>query len=381
MSSYQIQLNGTAVDAGFYDQLASLEIEENADLPGAISFTLPIAASAGDLTWVGDATIGPFVNVSVVVTPDGGGAAQCVFDGYVLSQKIHLQPGITASTVEVWGQDASVLMALEEQVREWSGVTDGEVANQIFSSYGFEPGPDNTDDDSPAHTDDAHTLMQRASDWEFLRRLARRSGKWCRVTCDNQPGQRTGVFAAPDLQATAAATIDLNDPQQRSVSSLDFHWDVNRPSAVAAYQASLTNSDPDGTDASTSDSGLPPLDAQDLAAFAGQDLSVILTATGDEAELPAMAQAVLRDSGWFARAEGTADLAVLKTVLRVGTVVAVQGVGSILSGNYLVWSVRHTITTQSHSMAFVLVRNAVGPAPSGGAGGSLTGAASAPSLP
>ena len=380
MSTYQMQLNGSPVDSGFYDQLAALQVEENADLPGAISFTLPIAASSGDLTWVGDNTIGPFANVSVVVTPDGGGATQCVFDGYVLSQKIHLQPGITASTVEVWGQDASVLMSIEDQAREWSGMTDGEVANQIFSNYGFEQGSDNTNDDSPAHTEDGHTLMQRASDWEFLRRLARRSGKWCRVTCDGQPGQRTGIFAAPDLQGSPVATIDLNDPEQRSVNSLDFHWDVNRPSSVTARQASLTDSDPDGTDASTSDSGLAPLDSQDLATFAGKDVSVILTATGDEAELPAMAQAVLRDAGWFSRAEGSADLAVLKTVLRVGTVVAIQGVGNLLSGPYLVWSVRHTITTQNHSMDFVLVRNALGPAPSGGAASALSGAASLPSL-
>ena len=53
-------------------------------------------------------------------------------------------------------------------------------------------------------------------------------------------------------------------------------------------------------------------------------------------------------------------------MLRVGSVVAVGGVGALLSGAYLVWSVRHTITTQDHTMAFVLVRNAVGPAPASG---------------
>jgi hypothetical protein len=79
--------------------------------------------------------------------------------------------------------------------------------------------------------------------------------------------------------------------------------------------------------------------------------------------MPDRAAAVLRDAGWFVRCEGTADLASLKTVLRVGTVVAVEGVGSLLSGPYLVWSVRHSISAQTHAMAFTLVRNAVGPAP------------------
>jgi hypothetical protein len=89
---------------------------------------------------------------------------------------------------------------------------------------------------------------------------------------------------------------------------------------------------------------------------------VILTAAADTAELPGRAAGLLREAGWFAKCEGTADVNVLKQVLRVGTVVAVEGCGSLLSGPYLVWSVRHTISTQAHAMAFTLVRNAMGPA-------------------
>jgi hypothetical protein len=146
------------------------------------------------------------------------------------------------------------------------------------------------------------------------------------------------------------------------VPVLDFSWDATRPSSVAARQASLTDDDQDGVSADSSDSGLPPLDAQALSAFAGRDKSVILTAAADTAELPGRAAGLLREAGWFARCEGTADVNVLKQVLRVGTVVTVQGCGSLLSGPYLVWSVRHSITTQAHAMAFTLVRNAMGPA-------------------
>ncbi|MBK8211878.1 MAG: hypothetical protein IPK78_19985 [Rhodospirillales bacterium] len=44
----------------------------------------------------------------------------------------------------------------------------------------------------------------------------------------------------------------------------------------------------------------------------------------------------------------------------MGTIAQVDGAGQLHSGNYFVWSVRHTITAESHSMRFVLVRNAVG---------------------
>jgi hypothetical protein len=143
---------------------------------------------------------------------------------------------------------------------------------------------------------------------------------------------------------------------------LDFSWDAARPNSVAARQASLTDDDQDGFSADTSDSGLPALDAQGLSEFTGRDRTVILTAAADIAELAGRASGLLREAGWFARCEGTADVNVLKQVLRVGTVVAVEGCGSLLSGPYLVWSVRHSITTQAHAMAFTLVRNAMGAA-------------------
>jgi phage protein D len=259
-------------------------------------------------------------------------------------------------------------MGLEDKVREWNGLTEADVAQQIFSEYQITPADANSDVPGPAHTEDDHTLMQRGTDIDFLRRLARRSGRWCRVSCTDAPGQRTGLFAAPDLSGDPVATIDLNDPSVSSVSSLDFFWDAMRPSTVAASQGSFTDDTPTGVVSDTSESGLAALDAQPLASFVPQPVSVRLTAAADPAEMPDRAAAVLRDAGWFVRCEGTADLASLKVVLRVGTVVAVEGVGSLLSGPYLVWSVRHSITAQTHSMAFTLVRNAVGPPPTPSAG-------------
>jgi hypothetical protein len=360
MSTYQVLFDGTPAGQDFYDMISRLEVEENADLPGAISLQLPVAAEDGELTWVGDRRIAPYANIAVVATPPDGDQ-HCIFDGYVLTHKVHMPSGPAGATVDVWGQDASVLMGLTESVKEWSGLSDVDVANQIFGTYGYPAADDNGSEHAPGHTDDEHTLMQRGSDADFLRRLARRTGRWFRVTCAGQPGQRTGYFATPSLTADPAITIDVNDPKTSSVAVLDFSWDATRPSAVAARQASLTDDDEDGVSAGTSDSGLRPLDAQDLATFTGRTKTVILTAAADTSELPARATGLLREAGWFVKCEGSADLNVLKQVLRVGAVVAVEGCGSLLSGSYLVWSVRHSITTQAHAMAFVLVRNAMGP--------------------
>ena len=376
MSTYRLVINGTQVnnDDPLYTAITSLDVEEHADLPAAIELHLPVDnSSSGDLTYVSDDRFKPFSNLAVVATPTGG-SAECIFDGYVLSHKLQLKKGTTDSSLQVWGQDASWLMNLEEKVKEWVDVTDADVANSIFGDYGFSPSSDNTSDDSPTHTEDGHSLMQRGSDIQFLRNLARRNGKLCRVACTDTPGQRTGYFVKPNVDGDAIVTLTLNDPNTWTMDSLDFCWDVSRATSVVARQALFNDSDPDGASGDSSDSGLSLLDARGLSDFSGKTMTVILTAPVDDAqELTLRAQSLLQEGGWFVRCEGEVDVARLNAILRVGTVVQVNGAGALNSGKYFVWSVRHTITADAHKMKFVLVRNAVGPAPSGGGLGSILG--------
>jgi hypothetical protein len=372
-STFQLLVDGAAAESSFYDSIAGLEVEENADLPGAFQLSVPIARTdGGELSQVSEARFRPYAHLAVVVGVDGG-SSECIFDGYVLSHKLHLERGATGGTLEVWGQDASWLMNLEEKVREWPDQSDADVAGAIFGEYGFTPADANAADESPSHPETGHSLMQRATDAQFLRDLAVRSGKLFRVRPGSAAGQCAGWFAKVDLAAAPATTIRLNDPSNWNVDSLDFEWDVMRPTAVSARQALFDDSEEDGADGAASDSGLVPLDAQPLDTFAGRPMTVLLTAVVDDAgELALRSQAVLRERGWFVRCEGEAELARLGVVLRVGSIVQVEAMGALYSGKYLVWSVRHTIGTEAHKMRFVLLRNAMGAPPS--AAGGLLGA-------
>ena len=178
------------------------------------------------------------------------------------------------------------------------------MANAIFDTYGFTADPGNLDDDSSAHTEDGASLMQRASDAQFLRDLARRGGKLFRVFCTDTPGERTGFFGMPSLDGDPVSTLILNPADSANVGELDITWDVMRPSAVLAMQALFTDSDPDGA-GGTSDDDLTALDQQDLATFATTAVTTILTTTAaDAATITQRAQSVLRESGWFVRCEG-----------------------------------------------------------------------------
>lgn len=374
-STYSLLLDGSPADDAISTAISSIEVEENADLPGAVLLKLAVSrTSDGDLDWPGDSRLAPFVNVAVVATPEGE-SDQCIFDGFILSQRLHVETGITSSALEVWGQDASWLMNMEEKVREWVDVTDADVASSIFGDYGITPAGANSDDDSASHTEDRNSLMQRATDIGFLQMLARRDGKLCRVACTDTPGNRVGYFAKPDLSADPVVTLQPNDPQAPALGALDIDWDVTRPTSVGASQATFDDDDPAGVSGDADDSGLSPLDARGLADFTGKTMTVLLTTpVADAGELGMRARAMLRESEWFVRCEGEADVSRLHAVLRVGQIVEIDGIGTLHSGKYLVWSVRHTITGSAHRMRFRLVRNAVGPAASsGGADGPLGG--------
>src|SRR5437870_3419095 len=100
-------MQGQPADEEFYDRLMSVEMEENADMPGAVQIRLPVARTAdGDLTSVNDAGLQPLANLAVTVAPESGDSL-VIFDGYVLGHKLHMESGVRESTLEVYGQDSS----------------------------------------------------------------------------------------------------------------------------------------------------------------------------------------------------------------------------------------------------------------------------------
>lgn len=369
-NTFQLYVDGAPVDAALTAKIAMLEVEENADMPGAIQVTLPVdRTEQGELSAVSESAFKPLANVAVTATAGTSPLPECIFDGVVLAQKLHLESGIVHSSVKVWGQDYSWMMNLEEKGKEWLNLTDALVASSIFGTYGIAPAPDNTSDDSPTHTEQGHSLMQRGTDANFLRDLARRNGKLFRVAGGNLPGIRIGYFSKPKLDGTPTATLKLSDPTSANIAGAEIDWDVSRPTAVKASQKLFGDPSSGGVSGDASSSGLSPISDRDLASFAGKPMTVMLTTTVDDGgELSMRSKALLGESGWFVRFETETDLGKLGVVPRVGQLFAVEGLGSLHSGTYYLWSARHTIEPGSHKVRMVLVRNAIGPEPSGGGG-------------
>ena len=125
MSSVFTILVGGQAATDLASLMSELDVEENADMPGAFELTLPInVTSSGDYDLPSDPRLAPLSNIAITAQASDG-VTHCLIDGYVLAQTVHLDTGTSSSTVKVWGQDATWLMNTTENVKEWADVTDG----------------------------------------------------------------------------------------------------------------------------------------------------------------------------------------------------------------------------------------------------------------
>ena len=165
------------------------------------------------------------------------------------------------------------------------------------------PADENTDEDSPAYTEDNHSLMQRGSDIAFLRMLARRSGK---VSASPAPISRASAHRllrrAEARRRSAVANLAINDDANWTVNALDLEWDATRPTAVTARSALFSDADPDARQRRyrrfRSRRARPIRRCRPSPA--GTMTVLLATAVDSAGALAQRAQGVLREAGWFA---------------------------------------------------------------------------------
>lgn len=333
-------------------EASRVEVEERMGETTTFRLHYPLDISEGDLPLLTDGRLDVGSELSILVSV--GGRNECLVKGSVHGQRIHLEHGGAGSTLEVSGSDNTVVMDREARSAVWSDVTDSDAVSSILNNYGYTPDVETT---SASHQEDKHVLVQRATDLQFVRRLARRNGFLFWVTSDAQ-GTETAHFKRPPLGGTAAAelVINLDSP---NIRALDIEWDVECQTSVEAMQLDLnTKEDIDG---GAEESPLEALGASSLKEVTGDTRSAHLTAPSDDAgDLRARGEGMLIEAGWFVRATCETSLERLERLVQAHTVVQVRGAGSRHSGRYFVAAVRHVIDAVAHRMEIELVRNAWG---------------------
>ncbi|MDJ0802848.1 MAG: hypothetical protein QNI97_08245 [Desulfobacterales bacterium] len=329
-----------------------VEVDQHLHEPSQYRLHYAIDIVDDDIPLTFESKLDPGALISVLVP---GAETACLIKGPVYRQQIGLQHGGEGSSLTLHGGDSRLLMDREAKSAVWADLTDSDAVTAIVGGYGFSPDVETT---AAGHYEDKHTLVQRDTDYVFIKRLARRNGFFFWIDCD-VTGTEIAHFKRPPLDGEAALELIIN-LADANIQSLDIEWDVERPTSSEARQVEVS-----GIADISGDVGASPLTAlatDSLQQITGDMRSLFVSAPTDDAgDLTARAEAAVIEAQWFVSAHCATSFAKLgDRVVFPGQIVNLRGAGSRHSGKYLVESVKHRIDEVNHHMAIDLIRNAWG---------------------
>lgn len=383
-SAYQIMFAGEAADDAFYADVLELTIDEHAAAAATLKLRLATTRDAeGTWTYLDDERLALFAPVSAKVGfLEGEGLAGAlgglsgaggndglvpVFNGYVTALDLNLgsQPGQTH--LDVVAIDASVLLGLEEKIATWTDLSDAEIIEQIVGDYGFQTEVDPT---QTVHQENDTVVVQRGTDLQFVRVLARRNGLEFAFETDLDSGDVIALCRRPQLDGSPQPDLAIQFGEDSNLASFGVRVSGRQPLAVKVAQTDLRAKSVNS--AQVTAVGLTLLGAEDLDALAGSrmdkfaspddaraQLLLLGQPTSDPTELQTLAQAVRDEAGWFITATGEINSEAYGAVLRSRRTVLVKGAGDQYSGTYYVTRVRHALRSDgSYRQMFQARRNA-----------------------
>jgi hypothetical protein len=393
----RLWLDGRPIEA-LGEWVFQMEVDERADEASTFRMTVDMSPISGDRaegdwdvlehgTFADEHRIPDFrllrrVTVQFSLTDEEPGEAEMsatVFDGYVTGvEPVFGESRVPDSMLVLTGMDASCLMHLETVTRIWDGVTDAQIAQEIFEKYGFAVrgarAKDATVEDGGLdRVEDRASLVQRCTDAEFLRLLARRNGfevyvepAQDRVSAGAHPGPDVvGHFHSPRVDVDEQPVLSLFPRDAPSLIDFRARYDGLQPTRILGWHideqsrkvqranvadpgygrmGSVSRGDvmrerlaaiqPVRKRAASSNGASPdaPLEPVDV-----QSLDVPHTDT----ELSSLARADLRLADWFVVGAGTVQCERYPAIVRSRRPIILRGAGHLLDGRWYVQGVRH----------------------------------------
>ncbi|OJH34512.1 hypothetical protein BON30_42640 [Cystobacter ferrugineus] len=354
--------DGKRLEAGVLGLLTRLEVRESdADATvAALRFNLSQLPD-GEFSPVDEELFTPAAHLSLDVEAPGGNPVR-LFDGYVTHVRPHFERIESNCYVEILAMDSALLLAAEERVASYPDMTDAEAAEQIFGRYNI---PFSSEPTAARHEADKQLLMQRGTDWDFVRRLARRNGFVCYLEPDAVSGSVTAFFKPRDVTGTPQADLSVLR-EDANLLWIDFQFVSSGPVrargvAIDPIEKRLVRADGEPVLAPLGDALLDGEVESGLKSAGVKEAVTLLRDPPPLGEAIASAGAAATDRALFAvEARGELDPALYRNLLRARRPVLVKGVGRRFAGAYYVRAVRTTFEEGALRQSFVAERNATG---------------------
>ncbi len=341
-----------------------LRLEERADDATSFQMTIDMAPTEGDWEPLND---GRFALLHRVTFQIGIGAEEgqsvdgqaVLFDGYItVVEPIFGEGRMPDSRLELYGLDASCLMHLEEKTKNWQAMADSDVVTQIYQSYGFDVDVDPT---APVRDDTRGTMIQRGTDAEFIRMLAKRNGyeAWVEPKA-GQPqagasvaNQITGHFHLPRVDQPSQPSLGLTPLYSPVVTEFRARWESHHPTLIRTQHLDERTRRIRSSDVSVSrikklgTTGRGDILAARLSAVLPQQPTAQLIGLQytdvphDVPEVENLAWSDFLEADWLVKGRGTIDGLRYAQVLRARKPVDLVGAGQLLDGTWYVKSCLH----------------------------------------
>lgn len=336
--------------------LALLEMEVNEDHRLAAIFRIKLAITRqqdGLWTFLDDERVKLWnkVRISANVTDE----EVELITGYITQIKPHLDPDENNSFIEIWGMDATSLMSLEEKIKDWPNKTDSDIAQEIFSNYNLTP---DVEDSTVVHDEAVATIIQRETDIQFLKRLARRNGFECFVQGD------TGYFRKPIFTQAPQPILAAHFGAETNLVYFDAKLNALRPTAVEMHQIDTIGKQLQDAVVETGEQRQLGRDgALSIEAPNGITARMFLkhVVATSQPEMENLCRALFDEAEWLIEAKGELDSLLYGAVLKARNLVPIKGVGETFSGMYYVTNVKHVFDVDRYLQQFTARRNALAP--------------------
>jgi hypothetical protein len=303
----------------------------------------------------------PFNRVRMVL--DVGARPTVLMDGMITNVQLNPsnQPG--ASTLTVIGEDASVMMSLEERAMVHPALNDSDIVSKILVAYtrfGLRPQVSPAVIKKPP-VRTGRCAVQLGSDLAFVRQLATRNGYVFQIVPDPAGGGPSAYWGPPKRLNVPQPALSIALGAGTNVDKLDFEFDALAPFRVeGSVQDPLTGSVlpisvRTGTDV--------PTTRQPVWASLGGNIRLARFVNSGVSTSMALSQATARST---ASARHAVSAAGELDTLRYGHVlvpyqpIGVRGAGADYDGTYFVSSVTHLIRPGSYRQRFALNREGTG---------------------
>jgi phage protein D len=213
-------------------------------------------------------------------------------------------------------------------------------------------------------------MVQRGTDLDFVRELARRNGREFYFETDETTEEIVAYFREPRLAGTPQPELSIQFGEHSNLRRFTARLSGQRPLSARADQLDVKTNKANRV--KVDESQLTPLGDEDAGDLIGAPLDLLVTPkdqmaqtlvlgppTSNAAEMTTLAQAVRDEAGWLITAEGEINGDAYRRALRARRLVLVRGAGVTCNGTYYVTRVVHDIRGDGgYTQTFEARRNA-----------------------